>query len=165
MCVCVYVCVCVCLCVRVCVCVYDQWRGVREGGSKIDRRDAEGAERRVAGLGKAVRGRCLGEGCSFVNNSVDVAMMRVSCPSSPTAVTPPRCLCTHLSSSSPFAPSLSSLTCMPQRSLVVSGDTASTADVRACLLWRCMQQSWGAQDQASVPASAERVCQDMSMHV
>ena len=81
-----------------------------EGGSKIDRRDAEGAERRVAGLGNAVPGRCLGEGCSFVNNSVDVAMMRVSCPSSPTAVTPPRCLCTHLSSSPPFAPSLSSLT-------------------------------------------------------
>ena len=75
-CVCVCVCVCMCVCVRVCACVWPMERsGGRKQGSKLDRREGQGGERRVAGLGKAVRGRCLGEGCSFVNNCVDVAMM------------------------------------------------------------------------------------------
>ena len=47
---------CVCVCVFVCVCmsvyVCGQWQG-----SEIDRREEEGGERRVAGLGNGVRGR------------------------------------------------------------------------------------------------------------
>ena len=123
----------------------------------------------------------MGEGCSFVfeNSSVDVGMMSLlpvishSCDSPTLAlhksflfhlhILPHPLPCVGvLSPSLSLSPSVSLATCMPQRSLVVPGDAA--ASVRVFSGGVCSKGGVHRIRRQS-SASAERVCQDMSMHV